>query len=110
MGHGTGEQAAVYDENHRVFGLRLHFGGYLEADWMVTPKLGVLGRGELRDARVWLGDERLYITKGWRAVGGLRFVANDHIVVKAEYLHNGEYGGVPQIRDEVFTSSLVLAF
>ena len=43
-------------------------------------------------------------------MGGLRFVANEHIIVKAEYLHNGEYGGVPQIRDEVFTSSLVLAF
>ena len=109
-GRGTGETLAVYVPDHRPYGLRLNAGGYVEADWMVTPKFGVLGRGELRDARVWLGDERLYITKSWRAVGGLRFVANEHIIVKAEYLHNGEYGGVPQIRDEVFTSSLVLAF
>jgi len=109
-GHGTGETLAVYDPAHRPYGLQLNIGGYVEADWMVTPKLGVLGRAEIRDARVWLGDERLYITKGWRAVGGARWVFNDHIVVKAEYLHNGEYGGVPQIRDDVFTSSLVLAF
>jgi hypothetical protein len=109
-GRGTGETLAVYVPDHRPYGLLLHKGGYVEADWMITPKLGVLGRGELRDARVWLGDERLYITKGWRAVGGLRFVANEHVIVKAEYLHNGEYDGVPQIRDDVFTSSLVLAF
>jgi hypothetical protein len=109
-GRGTGETLAVYDFDHRTYGLRLNFGGYLEGDLMVTPKLGVLGRAEMRDARVWLGTDRLYITKGWRATGGLRYVANEHVVVKAEYLHNGEYGGVPQIRDDVFTSSLILAF
>jgi hypothetical protein len=110
VGRGTGETLAVYDPAHRPYGLRLNFGGYLEADWMVTPKLGVLGRADIRDARVWLGTERLYITKEWRATVGLRYVANDHIVLKAEFLHNGEYGGVPQIRDDVFTTSLVLAF
>jgi hypothetical protein len=109
-GHGTGETLAVYDPDHRPYGLDLRVGGYVEADWMVTPALGVLGRAEVRDARVWLGTDRLYITKGWRATGGLRFVANEHVVVKAEYLWNGEYGGVPQIRDNVFTSSLVLAY
>jgi hypothetical protein len=109
-GRGTGETLAVYDPDHRPYGLRLDFGGYLEGDLMMTPKLGLLGRAEMRDARVWLGHDRLYITKGWRATGGLRYVANEHVVVKAEYLHNGEYGGVPQIRDDVFTSSLILAF
>jgi hypothetical protein len=110
VGRGTGETLAVYDADHRVFGLRLNFGGYLEGDWMATPKLGLLGRIEMRDARVWLGTERLYISKEWRATGGLRYVANEHVIVKAEYLHNGEYGGLPQIRDDVFTSSLILAF
>jgi hypothetical protein len=110
VGRGTGETLAVYDPAHRPYGLRLNFGGYLEADWMVTPKLGLYGRADVRDARVWLGTDRLYITKEWRATGGVRFVANEHVVVKAEYLHNGEYGGIPQIRDDVFTSSLVLAF
>ncbi len=30
-------------------------------------------------------------------------------VLKAEYLRNGEYGGIPQIDDDVFTTSLVLS-
>ena len=37
---------------------------------------------------------------GWRS--------RDRIVLKAEYLHNGEYGGVPQIKNDVFTTSLLL--
>jgi hypothetical protein len=110
IGRGTGETLAVYDPDHDLYGLRLRFGGYLEGDLMLTPRLGVIGRAEMRDARVWLGTDRLYITKVWRATGGLRYVANEHVIVKAEYLHNGEYGGLPQIRDDVFTSSLILAF
>ena len=117
MGRGAGEDMAVYDPAHRPYGLRLNSGAYLEGDWMLTPIIGVLARGELRDARVWLGNpdapmggERLYITKNWRAVAGLRVVASEHVVFKAEYLHNGEYGAVPAIRDDVFTSSLVLSY
>ena len=76
-----------------------------------------MGRGEFRDALVWLGNpeapegaDRLYITKSWRATVGARAVVNEHVVVKAEYLHNGEYGGVPQIPNDVFTSSLLLTY
>jgi len=29
-------------------------------------------------------------------------------VFKAEYLYNGEYGGIPQIKNNVFTTSLLL--
>jgi Putative beta-barrel porin-2, OmpL-like. bbp2 len=93
-----------------VYALHLTGAGYLEADWMITPTVGVLGRAEYRDARVWLGSERLYVTKVWRATGGVRFVLNEHAVLKAEYLHNGEYGGLPQVKDDVFTSSLVLIY
>ena len=115
---GTGETLAIYDPANRPYGLRLNVGAYLEGDLMVTPRLGLIGRAEVRDARVWLGNpnpplmdgERLYITKNWRATVGARYVVNEHIIVKAEALHNGEYGGVPQIRDDVFTSSLILAF
>jgi len=115
---GTGETLAIYDPANRPYGLRLNVGAYLEGDLMVTPKLGLLGRAEVRDARVWLGNpnpplmdgERLYITKNWRATVGARYVLNEHVIVKVEALHNGEYGGVPQIRDDVFTSSLILAF
>jgi hypothetical protein len=97
-----------------VYGLTLNGGAYGEADVMITPSIGLLARGEFRDAFVWLGDakapegaNRAYVTKVWRATGGLRFVFTERIVLKAEYLHNGEYGGLPQIKDDVFTSSLV---
>jgi hypothetical protein len=119
QGHSDGERPnRIYEPNHRPYGLDLNHGAYLELDWMVTPLLGVYGRGELRDAVVWLGNpdsvvtgsDRLYITKTWRAVGGVRAVINEHIVLKAEYLHNGEYGRIPEISNDVFTSSLVLIY
>jgi hypothetical protein len=119
-GHGDGESPdRIYDPNHRPYGLDLKNGGYLEIDWMITPILGVYGRGDLRDAVVTLGNpdsltgtgaDRLYITKSWRATGGVRAVINEHIVLKAEYLHNGEYGRIPQIENDVFTSSLLLIY
>jgi hypothetical protein len=119
-GHSDGERAdRIYDPNHRPYGLDLKHGGYLEVDWMITPLIGVYGRGELRDALVWLGNpdstantgsDRLYITKSWRATGGVRAVINEHIVLKAEYLHNGEYGRIPPIANDVFTSSLLLIY
>ena len=77
---------------------------------MMTPSLGVLGRGEFRDAFVWLGDpdgpegaNRAYLTKSWRGTAGLRVVFNQRIVLKAEYLRNGEYGGIPTIANDMFT-------
>jgi len=107
--------AAPGDPIDDVYGLKLHKGGYLEMDWMITPLVGVIGRGEFRDAFVWLGDpnapggaNRAYLTKSWRGTGGLRFAFSDRIVLKAEYLHNGEYGGIPQIKNDVFTTSLLL--
>ncbi len=116
-GGAPGQIGPPADPNHQPYGLKLHAGGYLELDWMATPLFGFLARGEVRDADVWLGDassltggERLYITRQWRATAGARAVINQHIVVKAEYLHNGEYGGIPQIADDVFTSSLVLSY
>lgn len=119
-GHSDGERPnRIYDPNHRPYGLDLKNGGYLELDWMITPVLGVYGRGEVRDAFVWLGNpdsmtntgsDRLYITNTWRAVGGVRAVINEHIVLKAEYIHNGEYGRIPDTANDVFTSSLVLIY
>ena len=107
----------AYDPRHVPYGLALHHGGYLELDWMATPLVGLLARGDVRDADVWLGNasslgggSRLYLTRNWRATAGVRIVVNEHIVAKAEYLHNGEYDGIPQIPDDVFTSSLVLSY
>lgn len=98
-----------------VFGLKLHGGGYAEIDWMITPIVGLLARGEFRDALVWLGDptapggaNRLYLTKSWRGTGGLRLAFSDRIIVKLEYLRNGEYGGIPEIKNDILTGSLLL--
>jgi hypothetical protein len=98
-----------------AYGLDLHKAGYAELDWMVTPMFGVLGRAELRDAFVWLGDptsdvgaNRAYLTKSWRGVLGGRVAFSDRVVFKAEYLRNGEYGGIPEIKNDIFTTSLLL--
>lgn len=98
------------DALDRVFALKLRSTAYVEFDWMLLPEFGVLLRGDLRDALVTLGDERAYLTKSWRGTVGVRWVYNPNIVVKAEYLHNGEYGGIPQIRNDVVTSSLVVSY
>ena len=59
---------------------------------------------------VTLGTERIYVTKQARFTGGFRVVVNPHMVIKAEYLHNEEYGGITEFDNDVATSSLVLAF
>jgi hypothetical protein len=117
MGRGAGETGLVYTAPHQPYGLRLNGGGYLEADVVLTGRFGFLLRAEYRDALVWLGDpasieraERIYVSKVWRATGGVRFTPSEHVTLKAEYLHNGEYGGIPSIPDDVFTSSLILWF
>jgi hypothetical protein len=96
--------------SERVYGLDLKSGGYLEANWMFLPRLGVILRAEFRDAFVWLDDERAYLTKSWRGTLGVRAVLNAHLVAKAEYLFNQEFGGVPSIPNDIFTSSLVCTF
>jgi hypothetical protein len=105
------------DPANDVYGLQLHGGGYVEVDWMLLPYFGLLGRAEYRDAFVWLGDpnapggaDRAYLTKSWRGTFGFHVNFSDRIALKAEYLHNGEYGGIPQIKNDVFTSSLVLMY
>lgn len=90
--------------------LDLNWSGYLEANYMVNPQLGVLVRGGVRDARVALGSDRLYLTKSWRLTVGLRFVLNDHITLKAEYLKNGEFGGIDPIDNDIFTSSALFQY
>jgi hypothetical protein len=90
--------------------LDLKTGAYLEIDWMILPWLGVMVRGGLRDAFVALGSERAYITQSWRVTGGVRVVLNHHIIFKAEYLKNGEYGDVPEFQNDIFTSSLLLRY
>jgi hypothetical protein len=93
-----------------VYGLQLHPSGYGELDWQVLPQFGFTLRTALRNAVVTLGTDRIYITKEIQYTVGARVVFNSHIVAKLEYLHNQEYDGVPEFLDDIFTSSLVLAF
>jgi len=92
-----------------VWGLDLKPSGYVELDWQILALIGFSVRAEIRNALVTLGSERIYVTKEARYTGGLRIVVGPHIAVKIEYLHNDEYGGVRDFRNDVFTSSLVLA-
>ena len=121
-GHSAGEEGAVAVGAKRVYGLDLKGGGYVQATAMVTWVFGVLLRAEFRDALVWLGDpmlsdpaattsaDRIYVTKSWRLTAGLRAVITDKLVAKVEYLHNGEYGDVPSIPNDVFTTSVVMSY
>jgi len=98
------------DDLSMSYSLDLKNGGYVEADVLLTPIIGILGRAEFRDALVQQGTERLYITKNWRGTAGVRLIFNPNAIVKAEYSHNGEYGGTPSIPDDVITTSAVMAF
>lgn len=98
------------DEVSKMYSLDLKNGGYVEANVILTPVIGLLGRAEFRDAEVQEGMERLYITKNWRATAGVRMIFTPNAILKAEYSHNGEYGGVPSIPDDVVTTSAVMAF
>lgn len=98
------------EEFSMAYSLDLKSGAYLEANVIVTPLVGLLGRAEFRDAEVQQGMDRLYITKNWRSVVGVRLLFSPKAVVKAEYSHNGEYGDTPSIPDDVITSSVVMAF
>jgi len=93
-----------------VWGLHLNPSGYLEVDWQLLARFGIYARLENRDALVTLGNERIYVTKEWRVTAGFHVVVNPHMVVKAEYLHNDEYGGINEFDNDIATSSLVLFF
>jgi hypothetical protein len=116
-GSADGEVGPPVNLAHRVYGLRLNNGGYAQLTGLLSSYLGVLVRADLRDALVWLGDptlpegaERLYVTKNWRATVGVRAIISERLVVKLEVLHIGEYGGVPSMRNDVFTSSVVMSY
>jgi hypothetical protein len=103
-GHAPGDAVSM------TYGLDLKQGGSLEADLIATSLIGVLGRIEYRHADVTEGLARLYITRNWRATGGVRLVLHPRATLKAEYAHNGEYDGLPSIPDDVVTLSAVLTF
>jgi hypothetical protein len=94
----------------RVWMLDLNESGYVEANWQILSYFGVLGRFAQRNAVVALAQERVYVTKSRQLTGGFRFVFNPHVILKLEYVHNLEYGGIKSIKNDIATSSLVLHF
>ena len=116
-GSSDGEVGPAIDLAHRVYGLRLNNGGYVQlvgAVWRVRRRSGPRGVARCvrlaRRSDAARGAERLYVTKSWRLTGGLRFAISERVVAKIEYLHNGEYGGVPPIPNDVLTSSVVMTY
>ncbi|HVU51277.1 MAG TPA: hypothetical protein VHL80_11355, partial [Polyangia bacterium] len=98
------------DPTEDVYALALHGGGYVETHVMATGTLGLLGRIEYRSADITLPPERAYPSRTWRGTLGVRVVMDTWAVLKAEYLHNGEYGDLPTVSDDVLTTSLVLSY
>jgi hypothetical protein len=102
--------AAAGDPTQNVYSLALHGGGYVEARAMLTSSWGVLASAGYRSADITLPPQRAYVSRSWRATLGVRWVIDTWAVLKAEYIHNGEYGDVPSIPDDVFTTSLILSY
>jgi hypothetical protein len=98
------------DETSGTYSLELNSGAFVELDWLLHHAFGIELRGEMRDATVAEGTDRIYVTKNWRAVAGVRWILSPYLVLKGEYLHNGEYGKVPNFDDDVLTSSLVVVY
>ena len=93
-----------------AWGLKLHNSGYVEINVQPLSRFGLIGRFEARDAVVTFATERIYVTKEMRLTGGVRFTFGPHVALKAEYLYNREYGGIAQFDNDIFTTSLVLAY
>lgn len=104
----TGEAPGTPDE--AVWALDLSPSGYVELDWQAHARFGMLARVDWRDAFVTRGTERAYVTDQLRFTGGLRWLFNPHVLLKAEYFHNRELGDIEQFDNDMFTSSLLLVY
>lgn len=73
--------------------------------WL-TPYTRVDGRSALHRS----GASFVYVSELMRATIGLRSELGAHVIVKAEYTFVRELGDVPDIDDDVLTSSLVVRY
>ena len=88
---------------------RLHVTGwYGEGQYQILPWLGVLARVDRRKADL-MALPNLYLTDLMRVTAGLRFDISWNFVAKLEYLHLMEVTG-PELKDDVFTSSVLFKF
>lgn len=104
----AGEAPGSVDDG--AWGLDLSPSGYVELDWQVHSRFGLMLRADLRDAFVNFGSERAYVTNQARFTGGVRWLFSPHVVAKAEYFHNQELGGIEQFSNDMITTSLLLVY
>jgi hypothetical protein len=85
-------------------------GAYGEMSFRVTNSLGFLARVDWRDADHRFGTDFAYIVDTLRGTAGARLELDRFVIIKAEYIRNLELQDRPTIRNDVFTSALVLFF
>ena len=78
--------------------------------YRLTNELIPYVRVDWRNAEHESGTSFVYISKLVRGTGGLRLELGTHVIVKAEYTVNREIGGIPQFRNDVFASALVVKY
>ena len=79
--------------------------GYRLFNWL-TPYV----RADWRDALHESGASFVYVSQVARFTGGLHVEIGTSVVVKAEYTLDRELGRIPEIPDDVFTSSMVVKY
>jgi hypothetical protein len=68
------------------------------------------GRVDWRDALHHKGADFVYVSDLLRVTGGVRKELGSHLAAKLEYTLNRELGRIPQARNDIFTSSVVVQF
>lgn len=81
-------------------------GGYAELSYQALSWLGVLARGDFRDADLY-ADPNVYVTDTVRGTAGLRFDLTWNAIAKIEYTHIRELEG-PELNDDVITTALII--
>jgi hypothetical protein len=83
---------------------------YAEGFFRIFPALGVLARYEQRHAIQRKAQDFVYLIDIQRVVAGIRFDPVAQVTLKLEYVFNLELDPLPSFDNDVFTSSMVIAF
>jgi hypothetical protein len=85
-------------------------GAYGQAGYRATNRVTPYLRVDWRSAVHRSGASFVYVSDVARATAGLHVELGAHTVIKAEYTLNRELGRVPEIADDIFTSSMVVRY
>lgn len=89
----------------------IHYtGAYGSLSYRLTNRLEPYARVDWRDAVHRSGASFVYISQLVRFTVGVRAELGAHVIVKAEATHDRELGRLPQIPDDVLTTSLVVKY